>query len=139
MEDSALVVFFMDGAILGRGTVGQWEGAVYRLVASIHFQAMGERRGGQKPLPSHKKVTGWGNAAGGVGIRYRCGKYDYYPAGTEGRRVARAIGSRVAGGAADSNGEGGTSISREVEPRTLHNPARTVLRPSASAVNYSAS
>ena len=82
-----------------------------------------------------KKGGGPGNAAGGVGIRYRCGKYDYYPAGTEGRRVARAIGSRVAGGAADSNGEGGIRISREVEPLILRNPVRTVLRSSASTVN----
>ena len=59
MEDSALVVFFMDGAILGRGTVGQWEGAVYRLVASIHFQAMGEQGEGEEPLLSHRKVTSW--------------------------------------------------------------------------------
>ena len=82
-----------------------------------------------------KKGGGPGNAAGGVGIRYRYGKYDYCPASTEGRRVARVIGGRVAGGAAASNGEGGISVSKEVAPHILRNPARTVLRPSASAVN----
>ena len=30
-----------------------------RSLASIHFQAMGERCEGEEPLLSHKKVTGW--------------------------------------------------------------------------------
>ena len=32
---------------------------VSKSLASIHFQAMGEREVGGEPLPSHKKVTDW--------------------------------------------------------------------------------
>lgn len=78
---------------------------------------------------------GPGNSAGGVGIRYEHGMYDYCPANTEGRRVVRAFGSSVAGMAADSNGEGGIGVSRKVAPCTLCCPARAVLHPSESTVH----
>ena len=60
--DPAFVVFFMGDAIL---VEVQWEERggrcldFSRSLASIHFEAMGERRGGEEPLLSHKKVTSW--------------------------------------------------------------------------------
>ena len=61
-EDIAWVVFVMDDAV---SVEVQWESdggrcvALAQSLASIHFQAMGERGEREKPLPSHKKVTDW--------------------------------------------------------------------------------
>ena len=59
MDDPAFVVFFMDDAISAEVQWDKGGEAVYRSLASIHFEAMGERRGGEEPLLSHKKVTSW--------------------------------------------------------------------------------
>ena len=61
-NDTAFVVFFMDDAI---SIEVQWEKGggrcldLSRSLASIHFEAMGERCEGEEPLLSQKKVTGW--------------------------------------------------------------------------------
>ena len=61
-EGTAWVVFFMDDAV---SLEVHWEPdggrciALAQSLASIHFQAMGKRGEGEKPLPSHKKVTDW--------------------------------------------------------------------------------
>ena len=59
-DDTAWVVLFMDDAV---SVEVQWESdggrclALAQSLASIHFQAMGERAEGEEPLLLHKKVT----------------------------------------------------------------------------------
>ena len=61
-KDTAWVAFFMDDAI---SVEVQWEKTgdrcldLSRSLASIHFQAMGERGVEEEPLLSPKKVTNW--------------------------------------------------------------------------------
>ena len=69
----------MDDAI---STEVQWdkEGGrcldLSRSLASINFQAMGERCKGEEPLLSQNGDR-LGNTAGGVRVRYRYEEYDY--------------------------------------------------------------
>ena len=54
------MIFFMDD---GDSLEAQWDpdggrcSALVQSLASIHFQAMGERAEGEEPLLLHKKVT----------------------------------------------------------------------------------
>ena len=61
-EDNAWVVFFIDYAASVEVELGPDGGkclAIVQSLASIHFQAMGEREEGEEPLLSRKKVTDW--------------------------------------------------------------------------------
>ena len=70
-RDPVWVIFFVDDAI---SVEVQWrdDGARCKvLTASLvdaHFQAMGERTGGEEPLLPRKKMTGWATAQEVLGL-----------------------------------------------------------------------